>query len=114
MTPSSESALLATTRLMVAAGCSHEEAVGLTKKGLLISALEICRGNVCYAAGVLNVHRNTINRFLRDFGLESLPGELRRRNRQMTLKFPVVPKRRPSRADKCAVDMPVHRAVGEM
>jgi Fis family transcriptional regulator len=48
---------------------AYEDALRSFKRGYFIKALRLTRGNQCKAAELIGVHRNTMNRLLRECGL---------------------------------------------
>jgi regulatory Fis family protein len=74
--------------LMLRAGITAHEAKELVSQALVIAALEQAGGNLCKAASLMDVHRNTLSRQLLKLRLEHLPWEIRRqRGVQGQLKF---------------------------
>lgn len=71
-----------TAALTLKCGISDRDAAALLLEGRVIEALETTGGNICRAACLLDVHRNTVARRLADLHLQRLPGEIRRRARE--------------------------------
>lgn len=83
------SPLYLAARQMLQAGMSWEEAHHLVNSEFVIAALEKSRGNVCKAAILLNLHRNTLGRQLQVLNLTELAKELRTSHkRQRRILFP--------------------------
>lgn len=75
--------------LSLEAGLSDHRAADLLLRSRTVEALERTAGNVCHAAKLLDVHRNTVTRRLADLELSDLPAEIRRTKRnQLALHFP--------------------------
>jgi Bacterial regulatory protein, Fis family len=68
--------------LMLDAGCDHWEAASLHRAALLRRALERTDGNVCRAAVLLRMHRNSFMRSLAELGMRELPRELKDRRQE--------------------------------
>ena len=82
------SAIAHAATLSLDAGLSDREAKQTLLRSRAIAALERARGNICRAAGILEIHRNTLTRRLDELNLSRLPGELRRQNSlQLALDF---------------------------
>lgn len=58
--------MLRTARLVVFAGVHLEDALASFRRAVVLEALFKCSGNLCHAAALLGVHRNTMNRDLRE------------------------------------------------
>ena len=55
------------------------EAIEILEKSMIAASLEQCRGNQCAASKQLGIHRNTLQRKLSQFGLESGRARARRK-----------------------------------
>lgn len=81
--------------LSLDAGLSDHRAGRLLLRSRTVEALERSAGNVCQAAKLLDVHRNTVTKRLEELELSRLPGEIRRQKRsQLALHFPKLQSRR--------------------
>ncbi len=85
--PSEKSEVLKTARRMLDAGLSRGDGLDYIDQGLIIAALERSGGNICGAARILAVHRNTLERQIAELGLEDVPRIMRDRKKQMVLAF---------------------------
>jgi hypothetical protein len=70
------------TSKLLAAGCKDREAIDLLKAAMVQARLERAGGNVCRAAREAETHRNTFSRWLKELGLERLPGIIREERRR--------------------------------
>jgi sugar diacid utilization regulator len=74
--------------LTITAGLGDHEAAHLLIRKRIEIALEHAGGNICRAAAVLQVHRNTLTRRLVQFDLTTLPWKIRRaKQRQQQFSF---------------------------
>lgn len=86
---SKDSAIAQAAVLSLDAGLDDHRAADLLIRSRTVEALERSDGNICHAAKLLDVHRNTVLRRLTDLELKQLPAEIRRRKRsQLALHFP--------------------------
>lgn len=76
-----------TAKLVLDAGISWKQKGEVLDRELLVEALERTRGNMCRAARILQMHRNTVTRQLDRLQLRHLPRKLREANRQQPLAF---------------------------
>jgi len=74
-------------KLALDAGLSRDEARKHFERALIVEALERKKGNVCRAAKLLRLHRNTMSRMIDLFGMTSLPRRIRALNCQQRLAF---------------------------
>jgi alpha-D-ribose 1-methylphosphonate 5-triphosphate synthase subunit PhnI len=73
--------------LALRAGMSRRDALKAFDKALVVEALRRAHGNLCKAARLLHIHRNSLSRTVDIFDLTSLPAMLRRRYRQERFSF---------------------------
>jgi hypothetical protein len=65
--------------LMLDARCNHWEASSMSREALIRCALERTDGNICQAAKLIGMHRNSFTRCLSELGIRRLPREIRDR-----------------------------------
>jgi DNA-binding NtrC family response regulator len=66
-----------TANLMLDAKLTLSKSLEEMEKALITVTLERSRGNICHAAQILEVHRNTMSRRLKHFQLKELPAKIR-------------------------------------
>jgi hypothetical protein len=66
-----------TVSLMLDAELTLNQSLEVIEKALITATLERVRGNICRAARILEVHRNTMARRLEYLHLKELPAQIR-------------------------------------
>jgi len=86
--PSPSSPALHVARLELRAGMTRSQSLDNHDYSLVVAALERTEGNVSRAAVDLEIHRNTLDRMLREFNLAGFAKQLRQLpRRQLRLVF---------------------------
>lgn len=78
---------LETAKLALDERLSSQEIQEIVTQAVYVEALQRAAGNVCSAAKMLKVHRNTANRILLKHTLNELPRKIREANKQPKLAF---------------------------
>jgi hypothetical protein len=75
--------------LLLRYGATADDAHQLVASAMAMAALEQSRGNICKAASIMDVHRNTLTKQLALLNLKQFAQDIRAHHaRQMRLKLP--------------------------
>jgi transposase-like protein len=86
--PSPSSPYFEVVRLELRAGVTRSESFANHDYSLVVAALERSQGNVSRTAAALDIHRNTLDRMMREFNLAGFARQLRQLpRRQLRLVF---------------------------
>jgi hypothetical protein len=110
--PSPSSPALYVARLELRAGMTRSQSLNNHDYSLVVAALERSEGNVSRAAVDLEIHRNTLDRMLREFNLAGFAKQLRQLpRRQLRLVFEPTKTTQRACAETCEsrVEQPARR-----